>query len=279
MTVLPVDMPRSDRPIPGRVMRELALGTTFWLAFLLALEPGNLVRATGAGLHPTLMAEVLRIGGASLLGASVCPMILWLARHVPVRGADRARNAMRHAAFIFAAAPTLIVIGGMAAAWMPPTSIRGGIGEQLAANVLLLIAAMAVLDVGAHLTRRPVDEEAAPGDTPLARIAVPVRGRTLVVEVEDVDWIEAQGNYLGLRVGGDVHLVRDTLTGLHSRLDPQTFVRIHRGRVVNLDRVREVVPLGNGDALVRLRDGAELRASRGFGEDLRRRLLQLSANQ
>ena len=98
------------------------------------------------------------------------------------------------------------------------------------------------------------------------------RGRTVLIDVGELDWVEAQGNYLGLRAGGAVHLIRETMTRFQARLDPQTFVRIHRGRIVNLDRVKEVVALGNGDALLKLRDGAELRVSRAFAEALRLRL-------
>src|SRR5581483_10373865 len=173
---------------------------------------------------------------------------------------------------ICAIAPMLIAIGAAAAARMPPSSIRTGFAEQLAGNVVLLIAAMAVLDIVAHLARRKASPVAVPSAGRAARIAVPGRGRTVLVDIDQLDWIEAQGNYLGLRAGGDVHLVRDTLTRFQTRLDPARFVRIHRGRIVNLDRVKEVVALGNGDARVKLSDGAELRASRGFSEALRRRL-------
>jgi hypothetical protein len=272
MSALPVDSLRADEPPLLRASRELALGALYWLAFLLALEPGNLVRAAAAGLHPGLGAEGLRIALASLLAAPTCPLILALARRRPVAGAGWGRNALIHAAVLGVTAPSLIVIGGLAATWMPPTSIRGGVAEQLAANVALLAAAMAALDIGAHLARARRSGHAAPAPERPARIAVPGRGRTLFLDVGELDWIEAQGNYLGLRAGGAVHLVRDTLTGFHSRLDPESFVRIHRGRIVNIERVREVVALGNGDALVRLQGGAELRASRGFGEDLRSRL-------
>jgi hypothetical protein len=258
----------------GRIRRELAWGALFWLAFLLMLEPGNLVRASAAGVSPAPAAEALRIVCASLFAAPTFPLILWLARRFPARGADCARNAPLHAAALGATALTMIVIGAVAASWMPPTSVRGDIADQLAGNILLLIAAMAVLDVGAHLTRREAAVAAPPPPSParVDRIAVPGRGKTIFIDVGELDWIEAQGNYLGLYAGGALHLVRGTLTRFQTQLDPETFMRVHRGRIVNLDRIKEVIALGNGDALVRLADGAELRASRGFSEALRRRL-------
>jgi two-component system LytT family response regulator len=69
-----------------------------------------------------------------------------------------------------------------------------------------------------------------------------------------------------------VHLVRGALTRFEARLDPALFVRIHRRTIVRLDRISEIVALGNGDGLVRLKGGAELRASRGFAEALRQGL-------
>lgn len=260
---------RSAAGASGRRLRELAWGALFWLAFLLALEPGNLVRASAAGLSPAPGAEILRLIGASLLAAPTFPLILWLSRRFPARGTGLGRNALLHAAVLAATAVALIVIGSLAATWMPPSSVRGGMADQLVGNVLLLVAAMAVVDVGAHLALKTAQPAPEPGPARLERIAVANRGRTVFVDVAELDWIEAQGNYLGLRAGGAVHLVRDTLTRFQTRLDPGTFVRIHRGRIVNLDRVREVVALGAGDALVKLRDGAELRASRAYAEALR----------
>ena len=256
----------------ARMARELAGGALFWLAFLLALEPGNLVRASAAGLHPAPAAEVLRIVAASLFAAPTCPLIIWLAERFPTRDANFARNALLHAAVIAATALTMIVIGQAAAAWMPPSSIHGGFAQQLTANILLLIAAMAVMDAGAHLAHRRARGAETPPPVLPGQIAVTGRGRTVLIDVGELDWVEAQGNYLGLRAGGAVHLIRETMTRFQARLDPQTFVRIHRGRIVNLDRVKEVVALGNGDALLKLRDGAELRVSRAFAEALRLRL-------
>jgi hypothetical protein len=249
--------------------RDLAGGALFWLAFLLALEPGNLVRAAAAGFHPAPAAEVLRIIAASLFAAPTCPLILWLAERFPARGANSTRNALLHAAVIGATALTMIVIGRAAASWMPPTSIHGGFVQQLAANILLLIAALAVMDAGAHLAHRKARAADTPAPVRPGQIAVTSRGRTVLIDAGELDWVEAQGNYLGLRAGGAVHLIRETMTRFQTRLDPQRFVRIHRGRIVNLDRVKEVVALGNGDALLKLRDGAELRVSRAFAEALR----------
>jgi two-component system LytT family response regulator len=79
-----------------------------------------------------------------------------------------------------------------------------------------------------------------------------------------------------LHLGDGAHLVRETLDALCARLDPDTFVRIHRSHVVNLDHVSSLVPWSHGDYLISLTDGSELRLSRRFKrrlpEPLRRQL-------
>jgi len=97
-----------------------------------------------------------------------------------------------------------------------------------------------------------------------------VRGpnRLSLLRASDVLWIEAAGNYARLHAAVDTHLVRSTLTSLEERLDPETFVRIHRSTIVNLDAVVELRPLGHADSLVVMRDGAELRLSRRYRDRL-----------
>jgi len=85
-----------------------------------------------------------------------------------------------------------------------------------------------------------------------------------VLAVSDIDWIRADGNYLQIHAGTSRYLYRDTLTHLLSRLDPAHFLRIHRGTVVNLARIREVHPLFGGNAEVVLHDGTRLDLSRRF---------------
>src|SRR6185295_6690218 len=82
------------------------------------------------------------------------------------------------------------------------------------------------------------------------------------VRIEDIDWIEAAGNYLRLHVGKAEHLLRESLTALEKKLDPGRFVRIHRSTIVNLERIRELQPAFHGDYVIVLRDGTELALSR-----------------
>jgi len=96
----------------------------------------------------------------------------------------------------------------------------------------------------------------------LQRIAIKARGRTLLFRIEQVDWFEAAGNYVRLHVGREHHLLRETMSALEEKLDPQRFVRIHRSAIVNLDRVREMEPSSHGEYQVMLADDTRLTLSR-----------------
>ncbi len=103
----------------------------------------------------------------------------------------------------------------------------------------------------------------------LRRMTVKSRGRTVFLTVDEIDYIEAEGNYLSLRVGQESHLIRSAMHQFEEKLDPQKFVRIHRSAIVNIDRVREMHPLINGDQLVVMKNGKELTLSRNYRERLK----------
>jgi len=111
---------------------------------------------------------------------------------------------------------------------------------------------------------RQVLAEARPRPAPLDRILVPTGEKSILLQVERIDWIEAEQNYVRLHVGSTSYLARGTLAGLEERLDPGKFIRIHRSRIVNVDRVREIHPWSHGDQLLVLRDGTELLMSRRY---------------
>jgi hypothetical protein len=97
------------------------------------------------------------------------------------------------------------------------------------------------------------------------RFAVRKRGGSeVVVEVADIDWIEAAGNYAILHVGGEKFEIRSSLTKLEDELDPRRFVRVHKSHLVNIARVAEVTPWVSGDWRIRLQDGAEVNLSRRY---------------
>ena len=114
-----------------------------------------------------------------------------------------------------------------------------------------------------------LDETKTPPRKGAERIAVKTSGGVSFVRAEEIDWVEAAGNYAKLHAGGDVHLLRETLNALEARLDPEQFVRIHRSTIVNLDAIKELQPLFHGDYAVILRDGTELVLSRSYRQKLK----------
>ena len=85
---------------------------------------------------------------------------------------------------------------------------------------------------------------------------------------EEIDWVEAAGNYVRLHARSESHLLRESMKNMEARLDPNTFVRIHRSAIVNIDRVKELEPWFHGEYIVIMRDGTRLTASRVYSDRL-----------
>ena len=113
-------------------------------------------------------------------------------------------------------------------------------------------------------------EDAAP-EPVTDRFLVKKLGREFLVRVDDIDWIEAAGNYVTLHVGERLYPLRETMAGIASRLD-ERFARVHRSAIVNLDRVREIEPFDTGDARAHLVGGAAVPVSRRYRQALKDRL-------
>jgi len=97
-----------------------------------------------------------------------------------------------------------------------------------------------------------------------SRILVKQDGRMYFVKTSEIDWIEADRNYVRLHVGKEAHTIRERISHLEETLDPRLFARIHRSTIVNLNRVREMQQWFSGDYVVILEDGTRLRLSRHY---------------
>jgi two-component system LytT family response regulator len=86
--------------------------------------------------------------------------------------------------------------------------------------------------------------------------------RVHLVRTVDIDWIEAEDNYVVVHAAGKRYKGRERIGDVESRLDPRRFVRIHRSAIVHVGRIREVQPLTHGDHAVVLHDGKVLRVAR-----------------
>jgi len=106
----------------------------------------------------------------------------------------------------------------------------------------------------------------------LTRLMIKASSRMMLLKVDEIDFIEADGNYAKLHAGRKTHLLREKMNDLEGRLDPAKFVRIHRSIIVNLERIKEMHPHFNGDYVVVLEDGRQLKLSRTRREQLEARL-------
>ena len=122
--------------------------------------------------------------------------------------------------------------------------------NQLAGRVLDLLA-----DLGAQGLRDN-------------RMAIRTEGRIVVLDVNEIDWIQAASNYVVLHAGGHAHRTRESIGNISSRLDPEAFVRIHRSIIVNVKRIKELLPCNSGEYIVVLKNGRELSCSRGYRASL-----------
>ncbi len=121
-------------------------------------------------------------------------------------------------------------------------------------------------------THRPNEDarREANSETPSLpeRVVIKSGGRVYFLKTTEIDWIEAAGVYAKLHTGEKSHLLRETMNNLEARLSPEQFIRIHRSSIVNIDAIKELYPHDHGEYIVVLKDGTELRCSRGFRERL-----------
>jgi hypothetical protein len=113
-------------------------------------------------------------------------------------------------------------------------------------------------------------EPPAPPAPPLRpeRFLVRKLRKEFLVAASDIEWLQAEGNYVGLHVNGHDYLLRSTLQGLLQQLDPAKFAQVHRSYAVNLDRIAEIEPLDGGDARLKMKDGSQVPCSRRYRDAL-----------
>jgi two-component system LytT family response regulator len=153
--------------------------------------------------------------------------------------------------------------------------------------VILYWATVGIYDLAAihkrRANRRPatsvgkgIASSKKDGQTPntLTRIVVKELGRVSVLDVADIDWIEAADYYSRIHIGSRSYLIRETMNKLESQLDPLLFFRTHRCAIVNLNRVEQLRRSPQAH-IIQLRDGTELKLSRSRHGQLRQALKRL----
>jgi two-component system LytT family response regulator len=102
------------------------------------------------------------------------------------------------------------------------------------------------------------------------RLPIKANGRIIVIRLADIDWIEADGDYVSVHVGDKSYLMRETIAAVELRLALSRFVRIHRSALVNAERVKELRPRDKGEYTVVLSDGTELKLTRNYRASVER---------
>ena len=127
---------------------------------------------------------------------------------------------------------------------------RSGQGGELRAQLLALL------------------ESVRPGPRFVERLMIKSSGRVYFIRADEINWVQAEGNYVRIHAGKETHFLRETLGAMEARLDPNKFVRIHRSTIANIESIEELRPLVSGDYVVILRDGERLTMSRSHKDKL-----------
>lgn len=101
------------------------------------------------------------------------------------------------------------------------------------------------------------------------RFLVKKLGKEFLLPAQEIEWLQAWGNYVNLRVRGHDYPLRSTMAAIEDRIDPQRFVRVHRSYIVNVAEIVEIEPLEAGDARIRMKDGSQVPCSRRYRDRLR----------
>src|SRR5882724_1703178 len=106
----------------------------------------------------------------------------------------------------------------------------------------------------------------------LTRLPIKTDDKVAVIKTADIDSIESAGNYVAVNVGKESHILRETLNALETQLDPESFLRVSRSAIVNLDRVKELQPMFKGEHIIVLQNGKRLAMTRGLLRDVEQAL-------
>lgn len=139
--------------------------------------------------------------------------------------------------------------------------------SQLAQREINDLSQKLIALVGDYQSEPPANIQTSKPDY-TSRFMIKSGGRISFIKVDEIDWIEAADYYVKLHTGRKSHLIRETMNVLEKKLDPRAFIRIHRSTIVNIERIKELQPHFNGDYIVVLNDGTELKLSRTRREQL-----------
>ena len=130
----------------------------------------------------------------------------------------------------------------------------------------------AIEEISERASKEEVADESESNlpDSMKRKLLVRDSGVVKVIPFDDIDWVDAAGDYMCVHAGGETHVIRSTLRDLMTKLDDNLFVRIHRSTIVNVERVVSVAPLQKGGSLLHLTQGESLKVSRNYRDSIRK---------
>ena len=289
--------PAAPAANPGAYQRFLPWRRTFEVGFWVVLTLVN-----GIANSITVLIDIRRneLGFAAwkpvvwefssgLLMLALVPVLVWFTRKFPLHWDNWRRQLPWHllASIVF----SLVHVLGMVALRMLAYRMQGleydfgpwprELFYEYLKDIRSYASMVAGIEIYRFMLRRAQGEASLldvpdegepvePVDRP-ERFLVRKLGREFLVPAADIEWLQASGNYVNLRVREHDYPLRSTIAGIESKLDPRRFARIHRSYIVNLDLVASIEPLDTGDARLHLKDRTTLPCSRRYRAGLRGR--------
>ena len=278
---------------PWRRHAEIA----FWVVVLSLQVMFNTVTSwidlrRGGADFPLWRPAVWEVTSTLVVGLLI-PAVVAFERRFPLHWGTLRRNLPLHlaATFVFCAVHVVLMIALRKAAYAAiddsyPVSDLGRVftyeylkDVRTYALILVAIWSYRLLMMRLQGEARLLDPQEPPAGAPPAPAAAPARPerflvrklrKEFLVAASDIEWLQAQGNYVGLHVAGHDYLLRSTLADFLQQLDPARFARVHRSYAVNLDHIAEIEPLEAGDARLRMKDGSTVPCSRRYRDALGR---------
>lgn len=224
---------------------------------------------------------------SSLVVLVLVPLVVWFSRRVPMHLENWRRALPMH--LLGSLCWSILHVAGMVALRKVAYAVQGThydfgnwpreFGYEYLKDIRSYAGMVFTIEVYRWFLRRlqgeasvlvPADDLPAvePPQRP-ERFLVRKLGKEFLVNANEVEWLQAAGNYMNLHVRGRAYPLRSTMAMIEAQLDPTRFVRVHRSHIVNLDCVAEIHPLDTGDARIVMRDGSEVPCSRRHRDALR----------
>ncbi len=271
---------------PSTARRLFPWQMAFFAALLTAIVLSNTYSITfdyaRSGRHIDFWQPLVWETSSCLCLWLIIPAMHWWLGRYPISGASWLKSLPAH---LLATLPfSLAHVAGMVAlrklayfalgdsydfgAWWPNWFYE--YRKDFVAYWLIMAALLAFRFYGLWMDARQdaaeasASPDAVPRDAPLERLVVRKLNREFILDLGEIDRIEADGNYVVIHAGGQSYRLRESLEGLARRLDEQRFARVHRAHVVNIDRIREIQPWDHGDYRIVLKDGSFVNFSRRY---------------